>query len=560
MNRPRSRISRLALVAVLLVSVASACTEEVPEPTKREQAFELLRTNFYIDARPLFEELLAESPNDGELRYGAALAALGESIDHVNYLTTLAFGILGTNYVDDSVENEKAEALSADENDFPIMLFARTFEFLADPLERAVGHLEQIPEGTTLAMEDFQIRFWQNDFFELSGTWDSADAKFLLTGIAPLYSLLHILKAHDLSLDFYGALHYVFHPELEFPAPKIGNILTRVLASESHPDFLKLRGDAGTAQMKEVSRVLAAASTGFVDAVELAGKRSAGVGILDLTENDDGERALRLTKRVRMVNDDLFDLYLQVIPGGYWGTVEVDVPDETLEAFAKIGAHFENGGQHLVVNDILYAVVPSALGLIAHFDFSETVRKLLESFSDIDLIVTIVDDVLPDGLELSPYAWMQSGKGVRQFFPAYRTDLPGEQQNFLLEWECPYFAQSVSAEVGSSAAYPNEGFLCPEEGDVSGAPDAAYEPVDAYHFYDPAFTAASIEPIERDGIASALPVIAFADPTFAGMLFLDPSEVVDASPMPAAGVVPADNRSLNAWIAQLFDQFISFLQ
>ena len=69
---------------------------------------------------------------------------------------------------------------------------------------------------------------------------------------------------------------------------------------------------------------------------------------------------------------------------------------------------------------------------------------------------------MPDVIAFDPAAYFDGPVGIREFVPRWRDDegVPPNELSFLLEWECPGYAEDPSAPAGST-----RGLLYYKDGD-----------------------------------------------------------------------------------------------
>lgn len=505
---------------------------------------ELLRQNRYTEAAAILEPLVAADPTDEELRLAAGLAAFGETLDLVNFLTTLVLALVGDL---DAIADVMPEAAS--ENDYIVTLLRNVVEYLRRPADRATDHLAAVRDPSTrLDVGRFTMRFWQVEFFDFSGTWTAADAAVLNAFLGPLAALGDVVAAHDLDFDAYYLVHRVIGDVPPDGTPGYLNIVVELLNAPEHPNLLGL-ADGGAATLADARRRLQAAAAGFSGAVEAIEAGRSGI----FGWKSGSKPAILLEDRVRMDADGILDISFRFDNPADFGTVALPVPASWPAATDRIAANLAGEGAPLdPVGDLLPPLAAPIVGLLPHLPLPDSVRALLRPLaSDPDVLVSLARPFVPEGLALDPGAWLASGVPLRDFLPVWRNDRTDWTNAFLLEWECPvFFAPDATDPIGTTGSFPAGGATCPEPTDdgMAGRPEADFALADAPHFADPAFADFDIEAIAADGRATSWPVIPFADPSLGGLIVVDEAMLFpdeDAT----AGWAPADRRSLNAWIA-----------
>jgi hypothetical protein len=537
---------RLASIALAVALAVTGCSSPTPAPTPREQALELLRQNRYQEAAAILEPLVAASPDDQQLHLAAGLAAFGETLDLVNFLTTLVLAFVGDL---EAIADVMPEA--ANENDYILSLVRNLVEYLRAPAVRATDHLAKVGDpAVRLPMGRFTMRFWQVEFFDFSGTWTGADAAVLNVFLAPLAAIGDLVSAHDLDFDAYYLVHRVIGNDPPDGARGYVNIVVELLNAPEYPNFLGLRdgGDVRMAEAAERLRVAAAAFRGAVEAIEAGG---GGV----FTWQTRPRPALVLADRVRMDDDEILDINFRLDNETSFGTLALPVPESWPASLDALAANLGGGGVPLApVDDLLPPLVAPLVGVLPHLPLPDSVQAIIRGLaSDPDVLVALAGEFVPAGLALDPGAWLAAGVPLRAFLPAWRSDLPEGQNSFLAEWECPtFFAPDATDPIGAVGSFPGDGIDCPSPTDAGfeSQPTTAFDLIDGDHFVDPLFAARGMDSIAADGRTTTWPVLPFADPSLGGLIVTDDA-VLFADESPAGGWRPADRRSLNAWIADL---------
>lgn len=533
------------LTAFSLILALVGCETPTP-PTPRDEALELLRQNRYTEAAAILEPLVAADPTDQELRLAAGLAAFGETLDLINFITTLVLAFVGDL---DVIADVMPEA--ANENDYIVTLLRNVVDYLRRPADRATDHLAAVRDADTrLDMGRFTMRFWQVEFFDFSGTWTAADAAILNTFLAPLAALGDILAAHDIDLDAYYLVHRVLGDDPPDGVPGYVNIVVELLNAPEYPNFLGLR-EGGEATLRDARRRLQAGSAALRGAVEAIEAGRSGI----FTWKSRPKPSIVLEDRVRMDANGILDLSFRLRDDTAFGSVALPVPASWLDASDRIAANLTGEGAPLdLVGDLLPPLAAPLVGLLPHLPLPEGVRALVRPLaSDPDVLVSLAGQFVPDGLALDPGAWLASGVPLRNFLPVWRRDRTDWTNAFLFEWECPvFFAPNATDPIGTTGSFPAGGLTCPEPTDegMAGRPEADFALTDAPHFADPLFADYGIEAMAADGRATAWPLLPFADPSLGGLILTDEAVLFPGADA-TAGWAPADRRSLNAWIADL---------
>ncbi len=555
-RQSRTKLLRLACASWLLFSMCfwSGCeTTENPLTTRQQIELELQNNN-YTEALSLAEAELAKK-DSSEMHLLAGLASFGVFIDQMNFVTTLVFALVGDlDVIADVQDDDISTAASVvDENAFLIDLFQNLMHYLATPVAQSVEHLLQVSADSQTEIKDFQVRFWQVDFADFSGTWLQKDAHILAGLLGPIASGFLYLESIDLGFDAYYAVHRIIGRDSASAAPEYTNLVVNLLEAPDYPNFLKLTSTSAPL-LKQAHSILRDSSAAFAKHAASDSQK----GIFELYEEDD-VRFLALVNRVRMDKDGVFDLSFRVRDDTDFGTLQIPLPDSWINAAKDIVEHLDGqaGNQPMLTIEkhALPPLVSVALGLVRHIELTDTISSALDVVGDNpDLAIQVVDDFLPDGLYFDAESWLLGQGKPRDAIPLYRTDLSERQNNFLFSWECDkLFVPTVTDPVGSTGIFPG-GLGCASKKDegFEALPSSTFKIKDSAHFASVTYTTNGIATIAKDGYETSWPIVPFEDASWGGLIYLD-AKIVDASPDEPSGIHKANNRTFNAWLGALYD-------
>jgi hypothetical protein len=217
------------------------------------------------------------------------------------------------------------------------------------------------------------------------------------------------------------------------------------------------------------------------------------------------------------------------------GGVRASFQKDFLPLFSMLaGVSIRSGAFNAVLTDATEKIDPALAGKI---------RALLSS-GDNAIAAIYADGVLsfPADIELDLGAFFAHPVDLRALFPAWSqpvsapSNAPGYLQAmktimFIYEYEC-------SDPILNSAT----DIFC-------------RNPVDQAHFTKPVTLDTTVQntgvlgPIQADGILSPAPAFLFKDPTFNGLLYIDPSKFNSPALASEAGMKPGSLLTLNAVIA-----------
>ncbi len=558
---------RFGLLGLLLLS---ACAEKTD--ARREEARRLvaegkhrLELSQFQAAGGFFRDALAQDPDNREAHFGFGLSELLTTYEQVSVVVRAAgFGDLvpKTAVGDRPGDGETDEARVYNQIILDVLLPLR------DQLATAAQSFDSARAGNfAFAVTTVPVKWSADEILNLGGTWRPADAQFLSALCHGGAGLLDLVFAHELTIDLFETLDYFTSYTGSFSSftisgPKLANVLVYVL--EDNPEFLALLardadgngtidGDELPARAREHLRVMAEALATLREAVEgnpgwLQFEGGSGTTIAVLTVD-----ALRVGTTASGAAK-YGPLSLPVTEGFETGFLTLA---ENLAAAVPGAAPRVEWHAHLV--PILASVAVSAVGIVRQLDLdlSEAIKSALGLISSPAAVEGLVRDFVPDWFALHPAAWFTHPRGLRDFLPYYRTDLDVRQNSFLLEWEC-----AVGGAVGSVDGFPryqDAGESSPQPhltcGDLPIV-DQAHFPAAATAEAAPAYAALQVDAIAADGVASGLPYIAFADPSFGGLLEVRADLQVPAgeNPIPGTALVSPDRRALNALIVTIVAQ------
>lgn len=391
----------------------------------------------------------------------------------------------------------------------------------------------------------------------------------------------------------------------EFVLPKVQNLIAWMM--NKNPHFLGLRPDGGEQMMQEAGEHFVSAIDSFQKALYFTSLDAH----YDLDQRDDviawGEPVTYAglwevptlidrdldTCAIRDTEDESkaeYTFTINIIPP----SEDDELPQLTTSAktsclIEKLKDSLDNQGVRINLRNDILPVVLTALA-----------EGFVEGISPdliVDVVTSIFDDYVGDSLEFNFGPMFAHPKGLRTFFPAWDTpDVESDEDLWLLvmESECRWstadeYADEEVTFATSAAYYPSRvthRFFCREVEGMSrditntsnycpeGQNDGAHQLCDTDHFYPtegtspaPANNPASAQGvgrIARDGVHGIIPYIAFQDPSFNGLLYVDvynkssaENKLGDVDPDPAFSL--ATNATLNALLAFISSNFSDIL-
>ena len=472
-------------------------------------------------AREAFQEVLSDHPDNPDAQFGLVLADLMSFWNSVNLALSEIFRV----YISSAETSTQAyanedEAISAFIQKF-ITDTETTFAGIAERLDR-IGK----DQDFAFRIESLPVRSLYNQSRSIKVEFDQTDL-CLLSGFSRLMAyLFEFLDAFDLEGRYGQAADLYFQPSSGYgQAFEILNILVFLLNDPGHPNFLGLKPGTGANTLTQSGQTLARAYDDFakmIESVQAEADNRTDDFLVVKAENNREYLAFGGTEISRTSESThILDLKIELRP-------EILASLETTSENLKTGA-----GSVSLKNDLFYLIDPMvrALALIAGMNIPAIFANV--HFSTL----------VPDVIELNLGRFYSHPAGLRQLLPPWSNTGDILTDNFLLEWECP---TNLHPQTGFPIS--SSGLTCPSPGSVS----------DSAHFQS--FSAQGVAAITADEIKSVFPYIPFPDPTFNGLLYLNPEPLGISSLNGWNEFKPADNLSLNAVLASLLGPILELFQ
>ncbi len=513
--------------------------EEPPDVEELvEQGYFWLENGEAAFAADIFAEAFAVVPDDQRVRFGYALS---ESMVGFELLFDVALGAMAGQLSSKPVEMGPDGPVWKDGDDSLNEWFDETlqqvFSLINNQFLFAVELYAPLKETGGVSITVNKIPFYlamQHESW-IQGEIDDADV-YMFDGIARLMAgLFEFLQAHGLETDLGTAI-------------SVGAEL--------------VKGDANLQSILGLVTFLLNANDGFLDfnaegSARIANSRALLVGALDdlLLAAAAAEAELETD---RDQSDDIFvveddDGISMRMNLWSWETDDesgepvADLTELTLiepsvlVAASEVKAQIENGGDalpfstHYIPLVSAAAIVPIGFGLLEAFGVDLGLDIAIVSPSVLaGLIGTFVN---LDVVALDLNAYYADPVPLRDMLPEWTTDRGTWDNMLIMEWECP-------AELDDDVPDGAGGLLC------AGGDETL---VDAEHFKDTPYE------IPLDDKLLGTPYIAFRDPTFGGMLYVD-VEALDLDGYDDdARWVPADQFNLNAALGKILARIGSLI-
>jgi tetratricopeptide (TPR) repeat protein len=580
-NRSRAGILDLAIVIAMtmVITMPTACSAPekeaeyilTPAQERIEEGKGYLAQNRYFDAYDSFDAALTLDEGNEQARFGQALSRTGELVDNVQAMIALALVVVK----DLPIRGDLPSLSYVDENEYIISLIEDILNLFVDPTEEIMeicGEL-QGSAGFKFKIDSFEIHAFSYPFMDLSGEWDRADVLGLQAGIGMFGALFQVLTSYSLSMDLYDIydMALVMFDQDTFNTPNVLNLVAQLLTDEQYPNFLGLveedadgDGVADGLQNQQraadylqqafealvaVPQIIEAESDDQADDIlvsssELSSWASAQIGL-------SGRMALLDGKFIILSDDAVYD------------DIFVGLSDLGLAALAKMADNLapdlaDETRPRVTMEDLLEVIIEVAISLLPYIDLgslSEIIEPYMSMLNDPTMVVRLATTFIPADIELDIGDFLRDPAGFNTILPPVRTDLDPDKMSLALEFECTQWIP-LYAEIGSVDYLPERTAFCPryDEDEETTYSEEDFAMIDESHFTADFYSDLQIDAIDEDGVTSIMPIIPFQDPSMARLLWINGSDMDIES---ADGMAPADNLTLNAFIALAVGQFLN---
>ena len=581
--RKRGVFLVIALFAFLALIISSCSSGDQPSDQQKvisqqiSSAKNYLYEGQYSAAKAKFGYVLTNyDPNNSQANFGYALSEL---LGFADLIRTVS-GLTGS-----------LSSMAEDENIFVRDVLHDLLKDLYDKFKDIDGHL-----FFAIADPNFEFILSKSTpvylsasttpTLDLQGEWDRADA-FLLDGLSKaLMGILSFTLSIDLRGNYLGAYDKITQIGMDnLSVSKIMNVIVYLFNDQQYPNFLGLDPDEGEARWKEAGLDLATAVQYIMYAFYFSS--------IETDNQDDDILAFYPTKpdgaeckkgeggpycsyesRVNMKNVDVCALPATTVTGKTVINIilDKDGKKKPIEMLNKAGTacvlkkiqeslDYTNGKDVKIylITEILPVLIDSIKGLLPEDTASLIEASQLNTPEGLKNNLGLGD---PIALDLGNFFENPPPKGLRGFFPAWDTSSKWEENFFVLEKECPNNNRSADdpfylralTDVSKDAGIGDILFPCNNPEDLPH-----------FSFSYPGFP--TIIKIPADGIKSKSIYIAFQDPSFNNMLYLNfdsdhmpPGANFDNPDLLGYGPQPANLYNLNALIQYYINIVSGFIK
>ena len=475
-----------------------------------------------------FEAALEETPDNHIAIFGVAFASSQYGQELFTSLLSVFDGLGGM-----MGKSSDPESM----NDWLAGEFYNVANHMSEQFERSLEEYEKIKddENFSLSFEKLPIFVGVTQKAWISGEIDRADL-VMFDSISRTFAMVfQVLRAHSFMGDLATVIFRV-KAEYNDPDNATADMILRIAAYLllTSDEFLGFT-DTGEDEILDTGDLVLGALENIVSLESLVEAETDDQGD-DITRviNDtyDGKK---LAMRIYQENDDGEEEALDIV------FVTEDIRPE-IEKFKK-NLEGDDEVPYVVFSDTVMPVLSSVVVVAFSFGLFDSLGLELPlppgAIDPMTLNALLQAFVVGDTMAIDFHAYRDNPTDIRNFLPVIAEGgSVADWENLpYIEWECPEQLDATGFPPGSAGFFCNDDEAMEDMGHFVGTP---YE-------------------IDADGTVLPTPYMAFADPTFGGMVYVDPA-ALDLSGYPASPQwQPADQKSFNRCLGRLLSKITGLL-
>ncbi len=484
-----------------------------PAADELAAAKEALENGEPVQAIQHYKKALELDPNNRDGLFGMALAKTIDAVEMAGMLVTLESQYQGYG---------AGPGTRGSENDFMAETISHLFEGIRSELVDASKYLAKVdPDGFSWECKHIPVYFSSQPLMIYSGRFDQADLHLIAATQDFIIGTFDVVVAQDLSSDLITA--YKLAKGHLFTSNTVAALKIFAYLMAYSKDFLNLKGEKGVELFNDGAKRMVSVGEHLAKAFEL---------LMD-EDNREGDISTWLPKKMcvaihnQAYVDDNAELKTKplLICGGDDFLEDTQNLVEALKGDSKI-VHI-NDGLMLQLSTLLH--IGAKLGIIDSFGIKlpidagafkiEQLKGMLAAMLNLQL-----------GFDFAKFN--KTPTGLRVVMPAIKWDGKDPYTaKLLIEWECP-------DEVAANGGVPKG------KGSLMCSADAKLE--DSAHFVGTPYE------IPADGKPSRAPYIAWEDPSFGGLLYVNTND----DPKKPPKWEKATNYTLNMVLQKVISQFL----
>ncbi len=490
-------------------------------------------------ANEAFKRAFDKAPDNPQARFGYAFSEALVAFDTIFLVVQALEGQIGTGRKSGRVASYAGVDDYEDINDWFDKEFIHALGIINQRFLHAVELYGPLKEsgGLSLRFERLPVHLGINEFTWMKGEIDDADVYIFDSMARLMAAVFEFLAGHQLKSDLYGVITKLSGGfQLDGGMNGIFGLLTYLLNYDE--SFLAFRADGGKERVSRIKELL----MGGLEDIILASEAAEDEWAIDKDQNDEVFSVIE-DKREKILVLNIYRLDAETGEEKMNAIEFVDA--EVLAAVNQFRQHLKDGGDPIPFDNAVSLSLSSALILPLGFGLFDYIGFSLEEMLGLsyDLVSPgLLDSLLTgllnlDAVALDMHTYFGDPVSIRQMLPVWSTDKPPFENVLYLEWECPDELLDDGAPDGSG------GFLCGGEKETF---------VDSGHFVG------SNHEIAADGQTFSSPYIDMQDPSFGGMLYVDPAKLkVDGYP-DEPQFQEADQLTFNAMLGKILESVLGF--
>jgi hypothetical protein len=470
-----------------------------------------------------FHKALDVSPDSTDALFGAALAEMVYGSE----LAVMSVSIAGQ-FADPEAGTRGVEEPS--QNEYLAMEFHNIFMRLRLHFATAQGYLARI-EGRPLyfPVEAVPVHLGIKPTLIYRGVFDEGDALLMHAVCQTVIGVFDFLAGQDMRTDVLTLVSLI---KDGIGSKADGKLIFGAIAYllNQDPAFLNVEPTEGTTLFFDSRDRFASAGPMLAAALERIEALGHGDDDVSWIEVQGANRMLFVRSGVRQ---DETGVPVEEVLSFELSPALMDAMDAASQSLQTEGKPVTLHGSVIPILAAFLSVAAKT-GLLAGMGIDTPLGIDLGAF-EIDGIAALLSSLLPNLMAFDWARFYQEPAGLRAWLPKTTPSLVFGEAGLVAEWECAADLNPDGFPQGSL------GLLCAKEAVLADGP----------HF------AGTSDAIAADGLASGFPVLAFKDPTWSGLLLLDPEGKPGSAD--ASTFETADQRTLNLVLARMLGGLLSLV-
>lgn len=469
-----------------------------------------------------FMKALASCPNDIEARFGAAISEMIYGAEQfVSVLTVLSGQGTGP-----KLPAKPIMEAAGSQNEWLAKELHVIFMALREHFINAADHLAFIGDAEpNFKLDAVPVYLGIKPSLILRGKYDNGDV-LLMRAIANLFAgIFDVLAGQNLNTDLLSLVEMgkdALSKDVDFIW--ISRFLAYLL--NDNDAFLTPDEDVGNALFSDSKERFA--SVGPLLHSAISKMREYGQGPDEVSFIAEMGNDVTITVRNRVKKDEQGQTTEEP-----W---TITLSNQHLQAFLDCSRSILSPGYKITLHASVIPVLSTIVVGLVRTGILDAVGLNLPldiSALDVDDLAGLIRSLMPNVLAFDWGEFFSNPVGLREFMPVYTDDRPLWKNELIVEWECPDDLLADGYPKGKFRLFCSKGASLIDAGHFIGLP---YE-------------------TEPDGVTSESPVIAFEDPTFNGLIYVNLEGKYGSAD--TTNYELANHTTLNSALAMLLDAIIA---